>query len=452
MANRFSEMLKEATNGDASQSKRKKTSIDFGAALEGDESVSSVFKALRESDENTVPVIPTSSRVLPTESDKEASVSSGRNKIIEDVETDQSVASSPMGGTNIHPSIQSSKDTTIHPSMTTIRPVIQSDIQSTGHLSDHPSIQPYNQPLAHPSSQPSIQPSNVRNIYAPLTQAQGKVLLFLFERCAGFSNVESVSYGAEVPVGTVKDGLRALIKYGYITSKWRIVQHDFHGFGFTLNHQICSDYVSRVNNGITQPSIHPIGHPSNHPSFRPSVHSSIPISSSRNITSTTDIINLSDPELLYWAEEGVSQKRIQQWILETGMTPEQLELSLRYARYDILQRGDVRQPMDWFYTEIKRHGLYKKPSGYKSILETRLEEERQALDDIKRQAEELAALRKQREEASLELEFQNILSKPDSPEYKELLGQLGEFEKGTKGKILEFSLMRVFKISRGYDV
>jgi len=457
MANRFSEMLSEVTKTDPSQSKRKRTSIDFGAALEGDENVASVFKALRDDEENPVAPLPAPVRVLPSSKENEVSKTSDRlTKRLEDGSIRSSVPASPANNElDSHPSIQSSNDTSIHPSIPDIHPVIQPDIQSTGHSSDHPSSHPAWQPSTQPSFHPSIHPSDERNIYAPLTQSQGKVLLFLVEKCSGATNADLVSYGAGVPLGTVKDALRALLKYGYITGKWRIVQHDFHGFGFSLNHQVCTDYVTKVNSGATQPSIHPFQHSSIQPSIRPSIHPSIqpsfPISSSRDINPTTDIISLQDPELTFWSEEGLSQKRIQQWLLETGITPEQLALSLRYARFDILQRGDVRQPMDWFYAEIKRHGLYKKPAGYKSLQEIRLEEERQALEDIKRQAQELADLRRQREEAALELEFQKILSKPESSEYRDLLSQLGEFERGSKGKLLEIGLMRAFRKKRGYE-
>ena len=345
------------------------------------------------------------------------------------------------------------------------RPAVQTDIHPVSRSVSRSDAQPYVHPVSRTVVQPVKKPVSIDSArfcdpaYA-LTHRQGMVLTYLLQQ-DGITQRTAISAETGVPFGTVKDALAILAKRGFISKPGYFVNGQFRGISFIVNQAMCDDFIQKrghefnftINQTVIQPLNQPDGQTVVHPPGR-SDGQKVPCfsSSSENhpTTSESEILNLEDPELIYWRDEGLNQKRLTQWIRETGITPDQLDISLRYARYDILKRGDIEKPLNWVYHEIKRHGLYLKPTGYKSMLEIRLEEERAALHEKRRQTQELAELRLQQEEATLELEFQTFLTYPESPEYKEIFTGLSDFEKKMRGKVLEVSLRRVFSQRRGY--
>lgn len=228
---------------------------------------------------------------------------------------------------NNHPSIHqmiSKPEPTIHPSNQSspgaVHPFIRPIIHSSNHSPIHPSVHLFNE----------------KSKYHPLTPGHGKVLMFLIEKCVGATNVETISNATQVPVGTVKDGLRALLKYGYVSAKWRIVQYDFHGFGYSLNHQICIEYSEKVN-GTTQSSIYPSIHPIIQPSG--SLSSS---SSYKKTTPEKPQIDLDHPELDYWIEQGLNAKTVTGWMEEFAISDKQILQALKHAAFDIPLQEEKR--------------------------------------------------------------------------------------------------------------
>jgi len=320
------------------------------------------------------------------------------------------------------PSIHPSGTPSIHPTV----PVIHPSNQPSTQLSNHPSIHP----LVRPSIQPSIHLSAERVTYQPLTPGQGKVLLFLVEKCAGASNVEMISTNTEVPVGTVKDGLRTLQRAGYIVAKWRIVQHDFHGFGYSLNHQMCTEYVTKVT-GASHPSIHPLSHPSIQSSIHPPIQPSFPLSSSSNTLKTTTKgpgINLDHPELDFWVDKGLQLKAVSGWMEEFSISSDQILQALKHAAFDIpLQeekRGEQIDPFNWFFAGLKRFGTYRRPVGYKPLEQILLEEAKAEREEREKLAKDLAEERQRGEDAIQELQFQQIMANPTGTEYLRLKKQV----------------------------
>ena len=369
------------------------------------------------------------------------------------------------GEPSFHPSIT----TSIHPPEPAIHPCVQPAIHASIQSTNHPSIHPASQPSVHGTARPSIHPFDERKVYQPLTPGQGKVLLYLAEKCAGATNVEVISAETQIPVGTVKDGLRALLKYGYIVNKWRIVQHDFHGFGFSLNHQMCIEYAAKVNS-TSQPSIHPslklMPHPSTRPSIHPIIQPSVPFSSSsKDIKTTTmflpqpepetlgDII-ATDPELEWWFKKGLTVVQAETWAKAAKAPEASLLQSLRHFAYDMVENGREaemkKDPSNYFFSVIKRSGKYDAPPGYKSASQKILEYETQLLEQQQAEIQQLRQVRQQREEATLELAFQKLLSDTGCPEYQELLDGLSNFERSSKGRVLEIGLRRVFRVKNGY--
>lgn len=56
-------------------------------------------------------------------------------------------------------------------------------------------------------------------------------------------------------------------------------------------------------------------------------------------TKKTEVLN--DPELRLWAGEGITERQVQNWMTEFQTSLEEMVMSLRYGRFDILERRDV---------------------------------------------------------------------------------------------------------------
>jgi len=53
-------------------------------------------------------------------------------------------------------------------------------------------------------------------------------------------------------------------------------------------------------------------------------------------------IMLKDPEHGFWREAGIMPRQVETWLSDTGMTIEQMDLSLRHCRYAILNKEAKR--------------------------------------------------------------------------------------------------------------
>jgi hypothetical protein len=315
---------------------------------------------------------------------------------------------------------------------------IQSPIHVLGHLSSHPSVDL--------SFQPSNRPSTGAATYQPLTPAQGKVLIFLIQNSVGATNVELISGATQVPVGTVKDGLRILLKKGFILEKGRIVQHDFHGFRYSLDHQKCKEYVAKTDL---------LTHSSIHQSAQLSINPVIPLSSSsyshKTTTKTLAVENLDHPELDYWTERGLTTVMVAKWTSEFAIPAERVIQALKHAAFDIPcqeeKRGEQIDPFNWFYAGLKRYGTYRRPTGYKPLEQVLLDEARAERIEKEKLAKDLADERMRGENAAQELKFQLIMENPSGTEYKHLKAHVSTpGGLPLSGKMLEASMREAFTL------
>lgn len=339
-----------------------------------------------------------------------------------------------------------------------IEPAIAPAIQSASAPASHSSSQPLEQPPIRPFSQPSGDPTHLpqeKAIYLPLTLAQGKVLLYLLEKVSGATNVGIISTSTGIPLGTVKDALRALCKAGYIVEKWRIVQHAFRGFGYSLNHKKSTEYAALVR-GATQQSNHPSSQQRSQDDVQPSPHPVImpsrTLSSSCNPRTTTRTnvrINLDHPELDFWVEKGLEPKVVAGWMEEFGISAEVILQSLKHAAFDIpiqeMKRGEQIDAFNWFYKGVQRFGNYRRPPGYKPLEQILLDEAQKEREELEKLAQALADERERHERASQELKFQQIMSNPTGREYHQLKAIVDSRGGPTlSGKMLESAFREAF--------
>lgn len=312
------------------------------------------------------------------------------------------------------------------------QPDNQSNGQTTEQYTEHSTRQPLQQTIRQSQEQAAGQSNKQSTRYAwlPLNENQGRVLLFLYEKGAGLTNMEILVAETGIAYGTARKAIDVLIQEGYVISKNRHNGHAFRGFEYSMNNHLCSLYVARIRGEQpTEQSIwQTIKQSNNQPGNQTPGQTNkqtLPSFSSSSFEEKTTTSKpaeeiLNDPELRFWAGEGVTEKQVQTWMAEFQMSVEEIVMSLRYGRFDILERGDVQNSANWFYKILTRTGYYPKPSNYRSLLEIRAEA-------LQQQQERDREARAQIEASEFETKFNSFLSNAETPLFKQLLNQVSGF-------------------------
>ena len=297
-------------------------------------------------------------------------------------------------------------------------------------------------------------------LWYPFTEKQGRILLYLLQ-AGGRANRNNISSDTGINIATVKHTMRILAKDGYIGNVRLYVEHSRRGFSYTINQAMCAEFASRFGKHISTSyptnkpvidqhnklSVYPVNTQANNPvRFSPSFSSS----SDQDLSTT----KASDPEFGFWADLGVTERQLLNWEEEFQMSRSELLQCLRYCRYDLLNnpdRQDVKSPQNWFYKTVRKVGAYPKPEGYKSLQELKIERERKELEEMEKQALELAELRRKKHIASLDLKFQKILT-DEGDEYHALLAEIKGLAREVGGIVLESALRRKFFEQNGVEV
>jgi len=304
------------------------------------------------------------------------------------------------------------------------QPDKQPSRQTTEQSTKQATEQPLQQAIEH-SQEQSIKQSS-RHAWLPLNENQGRILMYLYERGNGLTNMDIVCAETLIAYGTARTAIDVLMKEGYVTNKVRHNGHAFRGFEYALNNHLCSLYISRIKGEQSgeQSSWQSIKQLSNQTIGQTSKQTvgSFSSSSLEEKPTTTEPRILNEPELRYWAGEGVTEKQVQTWMTEFQMTPEEIALSLRYGRFDILERGDVQSAANWFYKILTRNGFYPKPTNYRSLLEIKAEV-------LKKQQEADNEAKEKIEASEFEIHFKAFVSEPASPLFKHLYEFVSNFSK-----------------------
>jgi hypothetical protein len=322
--------------------------------------------------------------------------------------------------------------------------------QPTNEPARQTTKEPTNDQANDPDSQPVNEPANEidddQRLY-PFTAKQGKVLLHLIQ-AGGVSKRQEIADTTGVNIATVKYALRMIAKDCYISNVRTFVNHSVRGFTYMLNRHMCEEYVRGLHEGgetprLSQPANLPTNEPAKPPAQKatrfPSLSSSL---KEAQPTTTENQDLLKDPELAYWKAQGMTNRKIQQWGEEFAMEQEQVILSLKYCRYDMVvsnheEKKQIESPINWLYVILQRSGAYPKPAGYKSIAELRIEQ-------MEEEAREARALRERQHRAEKMLEFQRIMANPNGPEYQALLSRANDFAREDGGMTLANELESIF--------
>ncbi|MFZ4859167.1 MAG: hypothetical protein ACOYL3_22545 [Desulfuromonadaceae bacterium] len=327
-----------------------------------------------------------------------------------------------------------------------IKPVIKSDIEPV----NNPAMRPVNQ-LAN-----NIDPE----LWYPYTEKQGRILLYLIE-ANGRTKRAQIVQDTGINIATVKYALRMFVKEQFISQTVLDVKHTDRGFSYSLNPHKCHEYASRffgkdysinyhpANEPVRYPVNRPVVNPVVNPVVKPEVKPEFPFSSSssKEYSTTTENQDLfeTDPELRYWRDRGVSMNKVISWTTpdQCDCSADKIIKSLRHGRYDfeienMATKKNIDNPLNWFYSVLKKSKGDYSAANYKSYELMRLEK-------LEKEAKELADIRKRLAAAEREVAFERILSDTDGEKYKALYAKLdNSFAKEEGGEILIGALRDLF--------
>jgi len=312
--------------------------------------------------------------------------------------------------------------------------------------------EPKPDPVTPPRKDPSP-PLSPKAKWMPLTESQGRILIYLYEIAGGLSSVDIIAKELDLNSSTVREALLVLVKDGYLYLLDKKRTAGTNGFTYNMNKHLCSIYEARLRGyaGLAKgqslaSSIGRLSVTEAEPSEgRSLVFSSRLLDEKETITSQTVLYGAVGA---YWKGEGLEELQIQKWCSQFGVEPEEMRQQLEWARFDLefnKRRKTVTNNLTtWFYDHLRTNGgMFPRPAGYRSAGELRAE-----------------AMQQQRESGLFakakiaEIEFanslQSFLADPDAPLYRELLGRVNAFAleqlKGGKGQAARLELEALFKI------
>ncbi len=261
-----------------------------------------------------------------------------------------------------------------------------------------------------------------------LSCKQARVLGVLIENATRTSSYALIGATVGISKSAARSAVNQLVKKKYISVPETVRDGVFQGFSYWVDNAKCQQfldaggasnekYLSSTN--IITPPTHTVC-----PPYDPThTHSS---SFKLDSKLTTKTVNLDDPELSWWSEQGVTNKQIISWLDQFSMEPEYLAQALKFARFDIVEnkikpQGDlIAKPPSWFFTVLKKSGQYSRPANYKSVHEIRAEQL-----DIQKRLDDDA--KKKIWEHEIEDKLKDIMADQESPLYQELLGCVEEY-------------------------
>ncbi len=158
------------------------------------------------------------------------------------------------------------------------------------------------------------------------------------------------------------------------------------------------------------------------------------------------------PEMGYWRQKGLTERQVAEWMKVADCNLDQMMAYLSYCRFEMvdldLERSKpIQDVFNWFFKILERSGQYRKPKGYLSHTERKLEAERKAVEERKRQIEALKALKRERWEQEREMEFWEMLNDTEGELYQKCFSKLNNFDRKRArkgGKAFEMAMRRAY--------
>lgn len=315
------------------------------------------------------------------------------------------------------------------------KPEVQRATEPQGHRASEPE--------SHRASGPVLRKEPV--IFEPdkkpkdLTMDQFRILHFIyFNRPFKVRSKKGLGIGdlinPTMSVTNVRNRMKSLEKKGYIEKPFSVNNGISQGSSCRVNLEKCILLFGKSGLDETGPVSQWSSESQSHRATGPVPRSYS--SSSVLYKTTTGAIDLSDPDLAYWAESGLTDDKIKKWAKEFKISESVIVDFLRWARFDLVdnrkEKSIKEDVQSWFYGALKKGG-YSKPVNFKSHQQKQIEMEKAELEIRQAEIKELEKLRKQKQALQVTLEFEQMMSDPEGALYKQCLESLPGIQKKRYG-------------------
>jgi len=274
------------------------------------------------------------------------------------------------------------------------------------------------------------QTTDIPPTHTGLSRKQAQVLGVLIKNLTRITNYASISAAVSISKSAARSAVNQLTKKKYISLPTTVRDGVFQGFSYWIDNEKCRHFME-AGGALNEKYFTPLNiltPPPHTVCSHSDPHHALSSSSSLEQKLTAKTVDLTDPELQWWADQGLASKQIISWLDQFRMKTEELAQSLRFARFDavvneIKPNGKpIENPQNWFYTILRRAGAYQRPKNYKSIYEIRANE----LEEQQRR-DETARLKIW--EAEIEDKFSELMNDQENPLFQELLDSVNDFAK-----------------------
>jgi hypothetical protein len=315
-------------------------------------------------------------------------------------------------------------------------------------------------------TQPQTIPFDILN----LSYNQAAILEFLISKTNGLTNYSEINASTKVTMPSARDAISRLVSRGFMAKPQTYRSAAYQGMAFVLNKSLCDIFISvgglSRNRYQTQPQTVKPSDSATVKQFdgQTDISSSLlskattitpqtirPFDGQTIIPSEVDDIRQSDnfvldgPEMGYWLDAGLQERQALAWCKEFDLPHDQMRQQLSWARWDLVENNkekSVQNIINWLYGVLRRTGgCYPRPENYLSPEERRLR-------DLEAETKRREEAREKIYQAESDLELQKILDDPKGALYQKLYKRLSDFEKQSKGRVLEMGLKRVFQASK----
>ncbi|MCP3685576.1 MAG: hypothetical protein GY861_23240 [bacterium] len=328
---------------------------------------------------------------------------------------------------------------------------------------------PTNVPTKMPTNVPSSAPTTIPSYHEPVPLTEKQAVLYIcIKKLEGKpTSLAKIHYATRLSLNTLKKCLNKLKNEGLIHYNGFTKIGKLSGFTATITDKkmyIC-DTTDHLIKSVMQMDFRLLLLTEYLPEYLP-LYLADDGSSSSLLKPTTLSFNnsingeiekiLTEPEMSYWQDKGLTSKQIKSWMDEFKSPLTEIVQSLCHCRFDLVDNGleeskPIRNVWHWFYKRLDKTGYYAAPTGYTSYEEQALEREKAIVEKKQRQRDELEQLHNKKIKLQRDVAFQEMLANTDSEMYKECYANLEEYEKKKIGtKTFDILMRNVF--DQLYDI
>lgn len=298
-----------------------------------------------------------------------------------------------------------------------------------------------NHRTSDPESQTLLPALDLSKKPSDLTKEQFEILHFVyFSRPFKVRSDKGLAIGdlldSPMTASNVRNRLKSLVNKGYIGKPCSVNDGISQGSTCSVNIVKCLKIFGpsglvvdeHVGNRSFAPELHRSSDPESK-RLRDPEHSLYSSSGFNKTTTTKTDIDLSDPELSFWLDHGLTEKTVKNVMNDCNITEFAVMASFKHAAFDMvvnkrIEKIKLKNPINYFFAVMKKTGFYPKPVNYKSHLQILIEQEEAEKQRLVLETRYYENLIREKHDARINRDLKRILADPEGELYNKCFSKL----------------------------